>query len=564
MGQHGDTVERGKWMALTAALLGWMFDGFEQGLFSQVGRPALRELLNVTDEALVAQWFSIAVAGFLVGAAAGGVLFGWLGDRIGRVRAMTLSVITYAVFSGLCGFSTSAVQIAILRFFSSVGMGGEWSLGVALVMEIWPDRSRSLMAGLIGAAANVGYLLLGFVGVIVAKYLDAIGAGLSAIGLSDSIVDPLVRNSGWRLIMILGAAPALLTFFFRIFVPESEKWEREQGRGATSHWAARDLVGIVVGVAGALGIIFLWATPLALAVQIGGTLAGLALITVCYCYPIVRYLQRSEEDLKRAIPTASENTTRARIAAEGITQAGSASEGILAGSAREGLSQSRSVSEGDAHSPRSLSQRSSEDVRSPSNTAVWLPTVRRMLLGACLGGVPLIVTWSSVQWSSVWTDQLSGVKEAKAYTQLFSAFGAILGCIAGALLGGWLGRRITYFLLCSCSLVAALFFFLANDQFGAQFLISNTLLGFFSASFYGWLPLYLPELFATRIRATGQGFSYNFGRNLAVVGALATGNLTGALQGRYNQACAIMSLMYLIGMAIIWLAPETRGKPLPE
>src|SRR5262249_41509632 len=154
-----------------------------------------------------------------------GVLFGWLGDRIGRVRAMTISVITYAVFSGLCGFSTSAIQIAVLRFFSSVGMGGEWSLGVALVMEIWPDRSRSLMAGLIGAAANVGYLLLALIGVVVTRSLDSIGWGLSRAGLSETIVEALVRNSGWRLLMIMGAAPALLTFFFRMFVPESGRWE---------------------------------------------------------------------------------------------------------------------------------------------------------------------------------------------------------------------------------------------------------------------------------------------------------------------------------------------------
>src|SRR6202030_1929123 len=105
---------RGKWMALTAALLGWMFDGLEQGLFPLVGRPALRELLNTTDESEVALWFSVATAGFLVGAAAGGVLFGWLGDRIGRVRAMTLSVVTYALFSGACGLATSAPQVAAL------------------------------------------------------------------------------------------------------------------------------------------------------------------------------------------------------------------------------------------------------------------------------------------------------------------------------------------------------------------------------------------------------------------------------------------------------------------
>src|SRR5205807_4633704 len=137
----------GRWMALTAALLGWMFDGLEMGLFPLVARPALKELLphapgGTVPDSEVGLWFAGATAAFLVGAATGGVLFGWLGDRLGRVRAMTLSVLTYAVFSGLCGVATSAEQVAGLRFLSALGMGGEWSLGVALVMEIWPDHSR--------------------------------------------------------------------------------------------------------------------------------------------------------------------------------------------------------------------------------------------------------------------------------------------------------------------------------------------------------------------------------------------------------------------------------------
>src|SRR2546429_1714932 len=130
-----------------------MFDGLEMGLFPLVARPALVELLGGSNDKAIGRWFAVASAGFLVGAATGGVLFGWLGDRIGRVRAMTLSVLTYAVFSGLCGFTNAPWQIAVLRFLSAVGMGGEWSLGVALVMEIWPERSRALLAGLIGAAA---------------------------------------------------------------------------------------------------------------------------------------------------------------------------------------------------------------------------------------------------------------------------------------------------------------------------------------------------------------------------------------------------------------------------
>src|SRR5262245_22923654 len=117
----------GKWMALTAALLGWLFDGLEMGLFPLVARPALRDLLPETGEQTINQWLGIINAFFLVGAATGGVLFGWLGDRLGRVRAMMLSVLVYALVSGACGFATSAWQIGVLRFVASLGMGGEWS-----------------------------------------------------------------------------------------------------------------------------------------------------------------------------------------------------------------------------------------------------------------------------------------------------------------------------------------------------------------------------------------------------------------------------------------------------
>ena len=98
---------------LVAAVLGWLFDGFEIGMFPLAGRPALTELLG-NDKAAVDQWFGVITAVFLVGAASGGVFFGWLGDRLGRVRAMSLSIFTYAVFTGLCGFADAAWQTMAL------------------------------------------------------------------------------------------------------------------------------------------------------------------------------------------------------------------------------------------------------------------------------------------------------------------------------------------------------------------------------------------------------------------------------------------------------------------
>ena len=90
------------------------------------------------------------------------------------------------------------------------------------------------------------------------------------------------------------------------------------------------------------------------------------------------------------------------------------------------------------------------------------------------------------------------------------------------------------------------------------------IVGGLTAAFYGWLPLYLPELFPTRVRATGQGLAFNSGRILAAVGALYSGELVRSFNGSYAQAGAVITLIYVVGLGLIWLAPETKDKPLPE
>ncbi len=140
-------MSRAQTMTLIAAFLGWMFDGLEMGIFPLVARPALQEFQHaagILGEAFVQLWMGRITATFLLGAAAGGLVFGWLGDRIGRVRAMILSVLAYSIFTGLNYFAQAPWQLAGFRFLAALGMGGEWSLGVALVMEAWvmPSRSR--------------------------------------------------------------------------------------------------------------------------------------------------------------------------------------------------------------------------------------------------------------------------------------------------------------------------------------------------------------------------------------------------------------------------------------
>jgi MFS family permease len=498
-------LTRGRWLALIAALLGWLFDGFEMGLFPVVARPALIDLLGGASgiapaEDLVGRWYSLATAGFLVGAATGGVLFGWLGDRLGRVRAMSLSILTYALVSGVGALATHPWHIVGVRFVAALGMGGEWSLGVALVMEIWGGRSRGLLAGLIGAAGNLGYAVIAVLSLGLNQVQNSLSSGLLKLGLPDSWVQQLGAHSGWRLLMLMGILPALLTFFVRIFVPESHSWKQEHQRGKTSSWATRDLAGVLLGAVACGGIMWVWSLDSGMAERLLATVAGLAVVLAGYLYPIRRFLTRSAED-----------------------------------------AQSRRLILG------------------------------RLGLGAALSGVPLLVTWASVMWTAVWADKLgqqSAALYAKQYTQLSSALGAVFGSFGGAMLGYLAGRRPAYIALCLGSLATALLFFQTNSAFNAWFIASVFVLGFVTAAFYGWLPLYLPELFPTRVRATGQGFSYNFGRIIAAIGALQTAALLRSLGGDspdpYPKACTFISLVYLVGVVVIVFAPETKGKPLPE
>src|SRR4029077_2036656 len=144
-----------------------------------------------------------------------------------------------------------------------------------------------------------------------------------------------------------------------------------------------------------------------------------------------------------------------------------------------------------------------------------------------------------------------------AQTQIASALGAIVGTIAAALLGGWLGRRITYFFLCISSFAIIQIFFQTSTVFNFNFLVLAFLTGGITASFYGWLPLYLPELFPTAIRATGQGFGFNFGRIIAAVGVLQLDTLR-VIAGGLPQACAALSFIYIVGIIVIWFVPETK------
>jgi MFS family permease len=209
---------------------------------------------------------------------------------------------------------------------------------------------------------------------------------------------------------------------------------------------------------------------------------------------------------------------------------------------------------------------------SPIREILRPPLLRRTILAILLASVALIGTWGAVSgFLPVWADRLAGGHnpQAKAQVEFVVAIGAIAGCLLGAGLGQKVGRRRAYFLLCLASLLACGVLYRGLHEFNATFLIAAGVVGMTTAAFYGWLPLYLPELFPTRVRATGQGLGFNFGRILAAVGAVEAGQFVQFFEGAhpgqgYAQSGAVITLVYLLGMAIIWFAPETKGRPLPE
>jgi len=478
------TSKTGQWMVLAAAFLGWMFDGMEMGIFPIAARPAILDMLKLTEkneatlttltlkdgktieavsiigssdlaifttasekktvaagdvssrietkvlpenlpdaaraavkksrDGVVGTWMGWITALFLFGAAAGGLIFGWLGDKFGRVRAMTISVLVYSLFTGAGYFAQEPWHLGFFRFIAALGMGGEWSLGVALIMECWPEKHRPILAGLIGAAANVGFALVGIM----------------------TIIRP-VKVDDWRWVMLTGAFPAVLTFFIRLFVPESEKWK---------------------------------------------------------------------ESVKKADVNA----------------------------------------------------------RSPLVEIFTPPLLKKTLLAIIFASVSLIGTWGAVQSIPAWVDTMSKDPTHKSYAQLASAIGAIIGSIVAPLFGNLLGRRLSYFVLCVLSVGFCSYLYRGFDAYSTSFLVMVGLVGCVTAAFYGWLPLYLPELFPTRVRATGQGLSFNFGRIFTGVAVLNMGTLISYYGGKWSEMCAFLSLVYIFGMVFIWFAPETKGKPLPE
>ncbi|MDQ7096512.1 MFS transporter [Desulfosporosinus sp. PR] len=434
-----ENITRQQWLVLLAAWIGWVFDSMDSTIYAMVLPSSLKDLLaSAANKADIASHGGIILAIFLVGWAIGGTLFGTLADYFGRSRTLAISILFYAVFTGVAALSQSWEQLAFFRFLTALGIGGEWSAGSALVAESFSDKYRTKVLSLMQSAWGVGFFFAALVNLVVVPLASA------------------HQFTPWRAVLIIGIFPAVFAAFIREKVQEPEKW---------------------------------------LAVK------------------------KKREILKNSGNTAavSKNLT------------------VL-----------------------TLKQ-------------IFWPELRRdTIVGTLLAFSATFGLWAVTNWTPTFVEELlhvhhlseAVISDYKSYAIMALNTGAILGYVFFGPIADRVGRKNAFLIFFLGSFLLAPYIFYNVTNF-TMLILLLPVLGFFNNGIFSGFPIYLAELYPTRLRATGQGFCFNFGRILAATGPLLTGFLVNSF-GSYAKAVAAVSAIYIIGIVALFWAKETKGKPLPD
>ena len=448
-------MNRYHWFVFIVAALGWLFDCLDQQLFNLARVPAMRELLAPApgvpaSAGDIAKYGGYATSVFLIGWATGGLIFGVLGDKIGRAKTMLFTILLYSLFTGLSALSTSWWDFALYRFLTGLGVGGEFAVGVALVAEVMPDRARPYALGLLQALSAFGNIAAAVIAMVMGT------AAGHATAAADPGQTPWFSENYWRIMFVIGIFPALLVVLVRRKLKEPERWQAAVGgvpRKAGSYaelfgnprWRKNALVGLALAFTGVVG---LW---------------GIGFFSI---------------DLIQSV-------FRKHFTAEGV----------------------------------------------PAEQ---------------IGG--RLTIWAGI-------------------TSVMINVGAFFGMKAFSWITGIIGRRATFAIAFCLAGASTAMVFLYLDQFHEVFWMVP-IMGFCQLALFGGYAIYFPELFPTRLRSTGTSFCYNVGRFVAAFGPAALGLLTARVFVNYPEpmryAGLTMCSIFLVGLAVLPLAPETKGQPLPE
>ena len=257
-------LTRYHWFVLMVAALGWLFDTMDQQLFNLARMPAMKELLAVPNQtpdqlkALVNFYGPLATSIFMIGWATGGLIFGVLGDRVGRAKVMLWTILIYSICTGLSAFSVGFWDFAFYRFLTGLGVGGEFAVGVSLVAEVMPNRARPFALGMLQALSAVGNVSAALMNIALGQVESA--GGLENLAVGDTPV------KAWRILFLIGTLPALLAIFIRRNLKEPETWKAQHDAGlgkqlgsfgelfGDPRWRKNAIVGLMLASSGIIGL----------------------------------------------------------------------------------------------------------------------------------------------------------------------------------------------------------------------------------------------------------------------------------------------------------------------
>ena len=244
------------WLVVLIASGGWLFDCMDQRIFILARESALKEVSGgLAADAQIKIWIGQATMWMMIGWATGGIFFGWLSDRWGRVKTMVVTLLVYSGFTGLSGMSHSVDQFIAYRFLVGLGVGGMFGAATTLVAESVPGRFRTLALGSLQTLSACG---------------NIIGSALS-FGVRPGQADVLFGMSGWRIIFFVGILPAILVVPIVLVLREPERWKEARRRAldgtgdgrkvgsipdlvSDRRWRRNLVVGVCLGLSGMAGL----------------------------------------------------------------------------------------------------------------------------------------------------------------------------------------------------------------------------------------------------------------------------------------------------------------------
>ena len=524
-------ISRYQWLVLVIASLGWVFDIFEGQIFVAAEREVSASLLSASATEGDKELFKNAsFAVFLLGGALGGVYFGFLSDRIGRTKTMIVTILVYSMFTFISALAMEPWHMLVCRFLVAMGVGGEWAVASALVAEVFPKRARAWSLAIFHASSVLGTLLAALAGAFLV--------------VNPALGGPDVR---WRWAFVVGVLPALLVLWIRMSLKEPEEWKAAKAQAAEGS-------GPQMG-----RLVELFQGTLLRHTFVGLTLAAVGLATFWGVHVNGKNLlmRTAEAEVLQGIAKLPAEQRQAMLG--NLRQklapptADNASTGTGDESASDAQPNGQRVAQLFDRVAAELPEQTFASIAAQIS-ANASPTERKQ------------VTQDLQQVKNVLLDMdRPAIKRWEMLGMILVTIGGGIGLVAFGPISERLGRRgaFLFYHLGGLGISLLLFLGLAGES-AATIGTALPVFGFLTLGMHAGYAVYFPELFPTRLRGTGGGFCFNGGRVLAAPILFLAGWMQSDWGFTLNGASALLSLLFLLGVLVLLIAPETRGQDLPE